>query len=98
MTSTNSYTILVIDDDLDICLLLSNFLQKNGYIVEYSHKGRKGLEILKEKNGIIYLTDKSDPDNIREEVGMSKKTFKNAIGMLYKQRLITLANNHIKLI
>lgn len=79
------------DGKLDITL------DKIGFVKMESNCERL-LEILKEKNGIIYLTDKSDPDNIREEVGMSKKTFKNAIGMLYKQRLITLANNHIKLI
>jgi predicted RNA-binding protein (virulence factor B family) len=79
------------DGKLDITL------EKIGF-VKMESNCEKILEILKENDGIIYLTDKSDPDKIREEVGMSKKTFKNAIGMLYKQRLITLANNHIKLV
>jgi predicted RNA-binding protein (virulence factor B family) len=72
-------------------------LDKIGFVKMESNCERL-LEILKENNGILYLTDKSDPDAIREEIGMSKKTFKNAVGMLYKQRLITLANNHIKLV
>lgn len=45
------------------------------------------LELLKVK-GSIALGDKSDPDEIRKELGMSKKTFKQAIGNLYKERLI----------
>jgi len=43
------------------------------------------------------LTDKSDPDTIREEVGMSKKSFKSAIGMLYKQKLVVINSDHIRL-
>lgn len=79
------------DGKLDITL------DKVGFVKMESNCERL-LELLKDNDGILYLTDKSDPDKIREEVGMSKKTFKNAIGMLYKQRLITLANNHIKLV
>jgi predicted RNA-binding protein (virulence factor B family) len=79
------------DGKLDITL------DKIGFVKMESNCERL-LELLKENNGILYITDKSDPDKIREEVGMSKKTFKNSVGMLYKQRLITLANNHIKLV
>ena len=46
-------------------------------------------------DGKLYLTDKSDPDRIREEVGMSKKTFKAAVGILYKLRMIQLKEDHI---
>jgi predicted RNA-binding protein (virulence factor B family) len=54
------------------------------------------LEILNKKK-YIALTDKSAPEEIREAVGMSKKTFKQAIGNLYKQRLITLEESGIYL-
>lgn len=57
----------------------------------------KLLEILKNR-GRLPFTDKSDPDLIREELGMSKKTFKQAVGALYKQRLIELEPNGIKLV
>jgi predicted RNA-binding protein (virulence factor B family) len=79
------------DGKLDITLEQTGFVKMEGSC-------ERLLEILKENNGILYLTDKSDPDKIREEIGMSKKTFKNAVGMLYKQRLIILANNHIKIV
>jgi len=49
-------------------------------------------------DGEIPLSDKSDPDDIRELVGMSKKTFKQAVGKLYKQRLIELGNGKITLV
>ena len=55
------------------------------------------LEILKAK-GTLYLTDKSDPDEIREMVGMSKKLFKQTIGKLYKARQIELTPAGIQLI
>lgn len=57
----------------------------------------KLLNILK-KRGKLMLSDKSDPETIREAVGMSKKTFKQAVGALYKQRLIELSDTEITLI
>ena len=33
--------ILVIDDDVDMCLLLKRFLTKNGYEVTLAHNGKK---------------------------------------------------------
>lgn len=38
--------ILVIDDDVDMCLLLKRFLTKNGYEVALAHNGKKALEEL----------------------------------------------------
>lgn len=57
----------------------------------------KILDILQKKK-YISLTDKSDPDIIRETLGMSKKTFKQAIGSLYKQRLVRLEPDGIYLV
>jgi two-component system response regulator HydG len=34
---------LIIDDDVDLCLLLSRFLTKNGYEIVTAHSGQKGL-------------------------------------------------------
>lgn len=57
----------------------------------------KLLAILQREKSIA-LTDKSDPDSIRETVGMSKKSFKQAVGNLYKQRIITIEEDQIRLI
>ncbi len=35
--------ILIIDDDLDMCSLLSRFLNKKGFETEMAHNGAKGL-------------------------------------------------------
>jgi predicted RNA-binding protein (virulence factor B family) len=55
------------------------------------------LEIVQAK-GSLYLSDKSSPEDIREQVGMSKKTFKQAIGKLYKARQIEILDTEIRLI
>ncbi len=49
--------ILIIDDDLDMCLLLSKFLTKKGYEVDTSHSGNKGLAKFKENHFDIVLCD-----------------------------------------
>lgn len=55
------------------------------------------LNYLKNHNGWLPLTDKSSPEEITEKMNMSKKTFKKAIGDLYKNRLIDLKENGISL-
>lgn len=68
-------------------------LDQSGY-VKIEGSAEKLLEILKVQK-TINLTDKSDPELIREIVGMSKKTFKQAVGNLYKQKLIALEEDRI---
>lgn len=48
------------------------------------------LEKLEDNSGFLELTDKSDPEIIKETLQMSKKSFKKAIGSLYKERRITI--------
>jgi len=52
---------------------------------------------LKEENGFIPVTDKSPPEVIYKIFGASKKTFKKAIGALYKKRVINLEKEGIRL-
>lgn len=56
------------------------------------------LEYLNEHGGKIELTDKSDPDLIRAALGISKKSFKKAVGNLYKKKFIKLNDDSIELI
>lgn len=49
--------ILVVDDDVDICLLLSRFLTKNGFELSTAHSGRKALECLKKGKFDLVLCD-----------------------------------------
>ena len=56
------------------------------------------LESLKAQGGFIAVHDKSDPDFIYSLFRCSKKAFKQAIGSLYKQKLITIEPQGIKLV
>jgi len=53
---------------------------------------------LHDNSGFINLTDKSAPEDIKDVLQMSKKSFKKAIGTLYKQRLISIDNDGIRLL
>jgi predicted RNA-binding protein (virulence factor B family) len=55
------------------------------------------LQRLKHSGGYLDLHDKSDPDEIRERLEMSKKTFKKAIGHLYKEEIIRIEDDGIYL-
>lgn len=56
------------------------------------------LEFLENnENGCLKLTDKSSPEDIKSVVQMSKKSFKKAIGTLYKQRRIRIEQDGIYL-
>jgi predicted RNA-binding protein (virulence factor B family) len=55
------------------------------------------LKILKEKGGEINIGDKSSPEIIFETFGLSKSSYKRAIGRLYKNKQIEIYDNKIKL-
>jgi predicted RNA-binding protein (virulence factor B family) len=56
------------------------------------------LDALKKSSGHLNLGDKSSPDDIRDVFPMSKKSFKAAIGNLYKQKIIKISATSIELI
>jgi len=55
------------------------------------------IEKLKANNGFIGVTDKSSPETIYGMFAASKKTYKKAIGSLFKQRLIEILEDGIRL-
>lgn len=56
------------------------------------------LEELKNApDGFLPFTDKTASDDIVARFGQSKKTFKKAVGTLYRERLITIEDNGIRL-
>ena len=59
---------------------------------------QKLLSYLEEHDGSVGLTDKSSPDQIKDLLGLSKKSFKRAVGNLYKKKLIELNPEGIKLV
>jgi predicted RNA-binding protein (virulence factor B family) len=56
------------------------------------------LDELKASRGFLRLTDDSHPEDIKTVLKMSKKTFKKAIGTLYKQKLIEIMEDGIYLV
>ena len=54
--------ILIIDDDKDICLVLSKFLMKNNYEVDVAHRGDEGLKLLRAHDYTLILCDYRLPD------------------------------------
>lgn len=53
---------------------------------------------LEDNSGFLALTDKSDPEEIKDILQMSKKSFKKAVGSLYKQHLIEIKDDGIYLV
>ena len=55
-------------------------------------------DYLRDHNGFAPVHDKSSPAEISDLLGMSKKQFKKAVGALYKQRVITIEQDGIRLV
>jgi hypothetical protein len=80
------------DDKIDISL------QKQGYNASIDKNMQIVLDKLNQNNGELEVGDKSSPDVINHVFGMSKKSFKKAIGSLYKQKIISIESDGIKLL
>lgn len=78
------------DYKIDVCL------EKYGYdkALDLSKTILKKLE---ENGGFLPVTDKSKPKEIADLFGVSKKTFKKAVGALYKKKIITLESGGIRI-
>lgn len=79
------------DGKIDLCLPKSA-LEKSDEVSEIV------LKKLQTNNGFLPFGDHTDPEVIKQELGLSKKSFKKAIGKLYKERTITIEENGIYLI
>jgi len=79
------------DGKIDLCL------QKPGY-EKVTDLTDVILNHLKQQGGFMPITGKSLPEAIHKLFGVSKKTYKQAIGALYKKRLITFENDGTKLV
>lgn len=61
-------------------------------------EAQKIIRLLNEHDGFLPFHDKSNPEEIYSFFSMSKKTFKMTVGGLYKNKLIRLEENGIRLI
>ena len=56
------------------------------------------LKDLREANGFLPLSDKTDPELIYRTYRVSKRAFKRAVGGLYKKRLIMIEDDGLRLL
>ena len=80
------------DGKIDLCLSKPGF-DKEGM----ADLSQQILDAVQRHQGFLPLNDKSDPALIQKQFSVSKRTFKMAIGALYKQRLITIEEDGIHL-
>ena len=78
------------DGKIDVCL------HKPGY-AKVRDISATILDVLEQHGGRIPVTDRSTPESIRQWFGVSKKTYKKALGALYKRRVVTLTAESVSL-
>ncbi|HEU0228324.1 MAG TPA: sigma 54-interacting transcriptional regulator, partial [Arachidicoccus soli] len=75
-------TLLIIDDDVDICSLLERYFKRKGFKVKFSFNGQGGLKLLKEGGVDIVLSDFRLPDMDGFEVIKAVKTVDSSIPVI----------------
>ena len=79
------------DGRIDLSLQLHNNAAR-------SDLGEQIIAHLRQHNGVSTLTDKSNPNDIYRIFNVSKNTYKKALGLLYKQKRITISKTEITLV
>jgi len=72
-------------------------LQRPGYR-SIEPNAQEILTALEVKGGFLRLSDNSSPEEIKRQLHMSKKSFKRAVGTLYKKRMIEIKEDGIYLV
>lgn len=73
-------------------------LQPQGFLNTIEQNCTAILDQLKSRKGYLTLNDKSSPIEIQQELNMSKKAFKSAIGYLFKHKKIRIETDGIYLV
>jgi predicted RNA-binding protein (virulence factor B family) len=73
-------------------------LEPLGYRKSVGSNTQVILNALSANENFLALTDKTDPNEVKRVLGLSKKAFKRAIGHLYKQKLIDIRQDGIYLL
>ena len=72
-------------------------LQRDGKF-HVDESSEKILAALREAGGFLPYGDKTSPEEIYRQFGISKKTFKKSVGALYKKQLLSIEEKGIKLL
>jgi predicted RNA-binding protein (virulence factor B family) len=73
-------------------------LQQQGFVAASKDAEMILLKALEDSGGFLPLHDKSSPESIKTTLNMSKKIFKKVIGGLYKEGVISIEENGIRLL
>lgn len=90
-----------INEEVDVRILGVNMKDElEGTLkIHVKERNKNDIEVLKSyiiaNNGVITLTEKSDPEDIKKELDMSKKAFKKAISGLLNNDEIEFKNHKI---
>ena len=79
------------DGKVDLSLQLAPHLDRSSLVDSI-------LAYLQNNNGVSLLTDKSPPDDIYAAFGVSKASYKKALGQLYKNRKILIEKHQVTLL
>jgi predicted RNA-binding protein (virulence factor B family) len=79
------------DDKIDL------LLEKPGYDKTVS-LSEQVLNVIKEAGGYLDVTDKTNPERIVQLFGMSKKNFKMALGALYREHIVSLEKEGVRIL
>ncbi|MBQ1816925.1 MAG: GntR family transcriptional regulator [Bacteroidaceae bacterium] len=72
-------------------------LQRDGKF-HVDESSEKILAALRKAGGFLPYGDKTSPEEIYRQFGISKKTFKKSVGALYKKQLLSIEEKGIKLL
>lgn len=70
-------------------------LREKAYI-QMDTDAKRVMQVLEEYAGVLPFSEKASPEVIKRETGLSKASFKRAVGRLYKEHKITIADNTIR--
>lgn len=79
------------DGKLDLSVREKAFLQMDA-------DAQMLMERMKKSGGSLPFTDKSDPELIKKELGLSKNAFKRAVGRLLKEQKLQIVENGIEIL
>ena len=79
------------DNKLDLCLQLVSREALDALSQEI-------LTFIEAQGGVISLTDKSTPEEIARQFGVSKSSYKKALGKLYQKRLVLIEKKSVSLV
>jgi predicted RNA-binding protein (virulence factor B family) len=102
--TTETFSDLTLGDEVEVYIKkiredgkVDLSMEKGGYKNFINEYTQKIVELLKESDGFLPFSDKSTPEDIYEQFSMSKKRFKESIGALYRDKVISIEDGGIRL-